>query len=254
MNTMQTIQDTTVSNNQSIQTTPYSDSVTMNSELDKLGESLGSFKPYDSQLPIADISGTRIVKCLYQKSTTTGLKVKENHYTRIPTKHLTEQHIVNRISELSNYVLSYLQDEEDKQIKDLHKRGGLKVYTETLSMDKIIEALEMASVSNRLTKEVIEAWFKSDVEDNLAVLFAAKMGITEESSDDDVNKLNLVINAYKLKYASLAGGKTFIKETDCNAMIKVITDCEAQDSILGSRFIVKLENMKKKEDEVLLSL
>lgn len=34
--------------------------------LTTLGESLGEWKAYDSQLPIAEVKGTRIVKALYQ--------------------------------------------------------------------------------------------------------------------------------------------------------------------------------------------
>jgi len=130
----------------------------------------------------------------------------------------------------------------------------LSVHTEYLSLDKIIESLEAASVSSRLNKETIEAWFKAEIEPMLAELFADKMGITEASPETELEKLELVLNAYLLKFSSLAGGKTFIPEVDCFAMIKVIRECEADKSILGARFIVRLEGMKKKETEVLLSL
>ena len=43
-----------------------------------LGEELGKFKAYDNQLTIADIEGTRIVKCLYQVNTKTGVKAGDN--------------------------------------------------------------------------------------------------------------------------------------------------------------------------------
>ena len=52
-------------------------------ELEKLGEKFGEFKPYDSQLPIADIAGSRVVKCLYQVNKKLGgKKVAENSYVR----------------------------------------------------------------------------------------------------------------------------------------------------------------------------
>jgi len=222
--------------------------------LKDLGEVLGAPKAYDSQLPIADIAGTRIVKCLYQAAKATGKKKAENTYYRVPTKHLTEELVVSRIAELSPYVLSYLQEQEDKEIKAYHAKGGQQVYTESLSIDKIIEALEASEAGARLNKEKIEAWFTECLQDSLAVAFAARLGITENSSEQELVKLELVLNAYKAKFASLAGGKTYIKEADCIAMISVVVKAEAEQSLLGKRFIARLESMKKKEDDLLLSL
>jgi hypothetical protein len=225
-----------------------------NSELAALGEVLGKANPYDSQLPLADIAGTRIVKCLYQVNKKTGKKAAENTYYRIPCKHLTEELIVERIAELSPYVLAWMQEVEDKEIKGYHSQGGIDYHVDGLSIDKIIEALEASEQGARLNKEKIEAWFVAEVQDSLAVAFAEKLGLNEQSSEEQLSKLEMVLNAYKAKFASLASGKTFIKEADCIAMVAVITKAAAQDSLLGARFIKRLGSMKKKEDELLLSL
>lgn len=228
----------------------------VSSQLVALGEVFGEFKPYDSQLPIADIEGTRVVKCLYQAGKD-GKKVAENSYVRIPTKHLTEELIVNRIAELTPYVLTYLQGIEDQAIKNDHKAGIVSVYVESLSLDKIVEILETSEAGSRLNKEKIAAWFNAEVADNLAVLFANKLGIVlgEDNIDESkLMKLESVMNAYKGKFESLAGGKTYIKEEDCIAMIEVIKNCNAETSLIGSRFIARLEKMSSKEEELLMSL
>ncbi len=219
-----------------------------------LGEICGIPKAYDSQLPIAEIAGTRIVKCLYQINKASGKKKQENTYYRLPTAHLTEEIVVERIAELSPYVLSYLQEQEDKEIRDYHSKGGKTVYVDSLGLDKIIEALEASEAGARLNKEKIEAWFIAELQDSLAVAFATRLGITEDSGEAELLKLEQVLNAYKAKFASLAGGKTYIKEADCVAMIAVITKAGAEASLLGKRFIGRLEGMKKKEDDLLLSL
>lgn len=238
-----------------IKPTPLTNSLGVKEELEKLGEKLGEFRAYDSQLPIAEIAGTRIVKCLYQINPKTKTKAQENAYVRLPTKHLTEEHICARVVELSPYILGWLQEQEDKEIKDLHKKGGLQVYTEYLSLDKIIEVLEAASESSRLNKEKIETWFTDKLEAELAELFGAKMGLNESSSEHEVNKLVLVLAAYKAKFAQLASPKSYLKEEDCLAMIKVIQSVdEARDSILGIRFVSKLGEMNKKVDDLLLAL
>lgn len=221
----------------------------ISSQLIALGETLGEYKPYDSQLPIAEIEGTRIVKCLYQKSSK-----QASSYVRVPTKHLTEELIVERISELTPYFLGFLQNQEEEMIKADHKAGLLSVYCEGLSLDKIVEKLDAEEAGARLNKDKIEAWFDAEISDSLAAQFAKKLGFLENASEAELEKLTMIIVAYRKKFASLAGGKTFIKEEDCASMISVIMNCEAQTSLLGSRFVSKLEKMSKKQDETLLSL
>lgn len=235
--------------------TTHSDSVPMNEQLALLGEKLGEFKAYDSQLVIPEIEGTRIIKCLYQTNKKTGEKLQENSYCRVATKHLTEEHILARVAELTPYVLSWLQEIESSMIREQHKKGGLSVFPASLSLDKLIEHLDTIGESSRLNKEKIGAWFISSVQDDLAVLFAAKMGLTEQSSEEEVARLELVLGAYKVKFESLASGKVFIKEDDCKAMLAVITGIElARDSLIGVRFSARLNKMMTKEDETLLSL
>lgn len=218
-------------------------------QLEALGEKFGEYKPYDSQLPIAEIAGSRVVKCLYQKSSS-----QASSYVRVPTKHLTEELILERIAELTPYVLTFLQDVEDSMIKADHKAGLLSVYTESLSLDKLIERLEAAEQGARLNKEKIEAWFDDCIAEDLVTFFAAKMNISNEPTEDELAKLALVLGAYKKKFASLASGKTFIKEADCIAMAKVIQECGAGDSLIGSRFIARLDKMSQKEEDLLLTL
>ena len=226
----------------------------LNTQLNSLGEKLGEWKAYDSQLPLAEIEGTRIVKALYQTSAKTGTKLRENSYCRIPTKHLTEEIVVSRIAELSPFVVNWLQELEATSLRASHKKGQLNVFTASLSLDALIEVLEATEAGARLNKEKIEAWFDSNLLESLTIRFADKMGINEQSSEAELAKLELVLNAYKAKFASLASGKTFIKEEDCKAMIAVIRFAEAELSILGHRFIARLEKMQKKEDDLLLAL
>lgn len=226
----------------------------MNEQLTKLGEKLGEWKAYDAQLPLAEIDGTRIVKALYQVNKGTGKKAQENSYVRVPTKHLTEEKLVARIAELSPYVLSWLQELEALELRAAHKKGQLNVFCGNLSLDSLIQKLEESEAGARLNKEKIEAWYDAHILESLTVLFAGKMGITEHASEEQLVKLELVLNAYKAKFASLASGKVYIKEADCLAMITVITNCEAEGSLLGARFISRLEKMQVTKDDLLLAL
>lgn len=211
---------------------------------------LGQFLPYDSQLSIKDIDGTRIVKCLYQISAKSGDKVRENVYVRVPTKHITEEIVATEIAKLAGYVVTYLQEQESLAIKADHKAGATQVFTNFLTLEKVIEALEVKEAGARLNKEKIGEWFSAELADNLEILFSDKIGEVDGAEE----KVAAVLNAYKLKFESLAGGKTFIKEQDCEAMVQIIKASEAEQSFIGARFIARLEGMRNKEEEVLMTL
>lgn len=230
---------------------------TVQEGLAALGEKLGEWKGYDSQLPITEITGTRIVKALYQVNKKTGKKLQENSYVRIPTKHLTEEIIVSRVKELSPYILNWLQEVEALSLRDEHKKGRLNVFCNNLTLDSLIDILEQQNEGGRLNKEKVESWFTDKLEESLTIKFAAKMGITEEASEEQLVKLENILKAYKTKFASLASPKCFLKEEDCFAMIAVIEACEPEEesrSLLGSRFITRLKGMNEKEEDLLMSL
>lgn len=229
----------------------------LRAELARLGEVLGDFKAYDSQLPVSEIKGTRVVTCLYKAIKKDGVLVPSafsNAYTRVPVAHLTEKTVIANIADLAPFVVSYLQGVEDAMIKDAHKSGQLRIYADGLSLARLIEKLEESSNTGRLNKERIGQWFDSEVAELLAVKFAAKMGLDETSSEAQLAKLDVILAAYRAKFESLASGKVFIKEQDCLAMIGVLNTCQLEDDTLGSRFLVRLENMTKKEEDLLLAL
>lgn len=218
---------------------------------------LGAFFEYDSQLPLAEEAGNRVVKCLYQKITSgenKGKKKAENAYTRIPTSHLTEEVIVERVTEISPYILGWLQGMENEAVKKYHSEGGTQVFLGGLTFDALIERLEESEAGSRLNKEKIVAWYNEHLLDSLTSLFAEKMGLGEHSSEAELMRLEQVLNAYRDKFSTLAGGKAFIKEADCQAMISVITSCGAESTIIGSRFVGRLTKMNAVKEDLLLSL
>lgn len=237
--------------------TPFTDNQKVEARLAALGETMGDFKAYDSQLPIVDIEGTRIVKCLYQagkdKAGKALPKKHNNTYVRVNCKHLTEDMILERISELTPYILSYLQGIEDGMVKEYHKSGLLRITEGNLSMNKIINKLEESETSARLSKDKIEAWFDECLEDSLTTAIAAKMKLGDDCSESELMKLECVLEAYKAKFSSLANPKVYIVESDCVAMVAVIMSADADSSLLGNRFIVRLESMKQKQDDLLMS-
>ena len=230
---------------------------TLQATLLALGETMGEWKPYDSQLPLTDIAGTRITKALYKTNKATGTIAGTNAYTRIPTKHLNVATVTANIAKIAPLVVDWLQGIESDMLKEEHKKGQLNIFTDGLTLDRIIAKLEEGSDNSRLTKVDIENWYDKSISENLALLFADKMGLDENSSEQELNKLEKVMAAYKAKFASLASPKVFMVESDTLAMINVIKNCEPEEadrSVLGSRFIIKLEKMNEKDEDLLFSL
>jgi hypothetical protein len=230
------------------------ESISDNKDNNGLGANgLNYFKAYDSQLSIPETKGTRVIKCLYQVNTKTGKKIAENSYIRVPTNHINEAGINERMDEIMPYIIGLFLDKEEAIIKESHKNGILNIHNDSLSIDKILEYMEANETSGRLNKESIEAWFEEEIKDNLIDLFAAKMGLDNESSEAEMHKLEQVIAAYKLMLSSLASPKILAKE-ETSALINVIEKADSNKSSLGIRLIKKMEMMHKKAKVALMSL
>jgi len=245
LNIMEQAQNIQATQSLPVETTSIPSPLVVSTELEKLGEKLGDYHFYDPLNPPVEIAGTRIVKCIYQKDKE-GNKPKESAYVRIPCKHVTEEIIVNQITELSSYVLSYLQTVEDKMIKADHKKGSMRVYTEFLTLEKITEYIEETEQSARLSKEKIELWFDECLAESLMIRCMEKLG--NDASENDILP---IIEAYKNKFSLLASPKAFIEKDDCIAMIDKIADLE---DILSKRFVVRLEKMQEKNKTLLTDL
>lgn len=232
---------------------------TLQDNATSLGVSVGdleTFRPYDSALPVPALKGYRTVKCLYKKNPKTGKSLAENSYIRV-ADYISEDLVLSKITSLASIVVGYLQGEEDKLIKQYHVDGASQVSEKDLTIDAIIEAIESSSVSQRLNKEKIEDWYQMEMVDDLTVLFSDKLSIDidNEPTENELEKLQIVLNAYKGKFVGLASGKTHYKEPDIKAMIEVMDVTGAKDTFIGGRFSVRLEKMLITDsDSLLMSL
>lgn len=214
------------------------------------------FQPYHNQLAIPEIPKTRIVKCLY-KNMEGKEKTRESAFLRVPTIHLTEEIIKERFDEISSYVLEFMREKEDELIKEEHKKGADSFYVKKLSFDLLLSHLENSESNGRLNKEKITEWFSENMEAFLLVGFAQKMGIDINQCEDEakLKKLFMIVSAYKEKFVSLSSGRTLLSAEDKNALIAVLLKNEqAAKTILGSRFLTRLEKMEEKSADLLALL
>lgn len=215
---------------------------------------INNFRPYDSALPVPSLEGYRTVKCLYKVNKATGKAAGDNSYIRVPDS-ITEKEVAAQIAELAPYIVGWLQSQEDMIVKELHKGGATSIKPEQLGLANVLSYLESTASSSRLNGEAIAAWFLDDMRDNLAVAFADKMGLGEEPTAAELEKLEAILSTYEAKYKSLASGKTVYRKEEAELLQKALTVTGADKTLIGTRFMNRLEQMKSATpDDLLLAL
>lgn len=205
---------------------------------------VNAFRPYDSQLGEQPaLAGYRNVKCLYKMNKQTGIAAGDNSQIRIEDG-ISEEVVIERITELAPYLIGFLQGEQDKIVKKLHLAGMTLLSPKQYGLDEVIAALEASGVSQRLNKEQIEAWFTETMYEPLLVAFADKMGVTEHPTEQEQAKLDTVLAVYKAKFGSLASGKTHYRVEEADMLLKAIEVTGAETTNLGKRFVARLTKMK----------
>lgn len=236
-------------NTANIENTNNTNTISTSSNTASVGEKLGEFYPYDSANPPLEASDSRICKIIVRNRKGAETDTSGSKYVRVPNAHITEDSVTERLDDLIPYFVDYLIGIEDSMIREDYKKGITSIYTEGLSLQKIIDKLESEESGSRLNSEVIADWFEKEVREYLQLAFADKLDI----SPDDM-KLVPVLEAYLTKFKSLASPKVSYVEEDRTAMLKVLEASEAKNSTIGKKIVKRLEAMKEKETDLLLSL
>lgn len=222
-------------------------------------ETTYTFKAYDAQLPIVNESGLRVVKCLYKETVDKKSKEKKkagiNSYIKIPTKHISVEAVEKELKTLAPIFVQYLQSEEDKIVKESHRTGSIGFGDSFFSLSKVIEFIEAETASNRLTTESVHAWFEEEMEELLILAMADRLGIDSlKPTDTELAKLQMMAEAYKAKFGSLASGKTHYRKEECELLQKALEATGAKSGLIGGKFYNRLEGMKSPIENDLLSL
>lgn len=216
------------------------------------GVELGVFYPLNKDTEIKEVNGLRAVTCRYRN---TGSKeTRHSVYTYVPTAHLTESIIKDNFDKLSEYFLAFLQDAEDKIIKQKHNKGESRIYTEYLDLDKIITYLEEQELGARLSSQLISNWFHEHIADTLILTIADKLGIEGNANEEQASKVSMYVKQYCAKFESLSGTKTVLPDNEIDSLKNVINLAEAGETTVGKRLISRLEKMVESKQETLFAL
>jgi len=218
----------------------------------------GEWRDYDSQLPIADKDGTRVVTVCYKQTAAmkaSGKDARNNVYTRIPTPHLTEATVVDAASELAPFVLAYLRSVEDETIRKAHKDGQSSIYCEGLSLAKLMGTLEEAGNGGSIDAEQITEWFTTNMSERITQLICDKLDTDpSDLTGESLAKVSAVVDGYLSAFISLASGKTQMPVAQRTRLATAMEVCSVTDTLMGQRFTKRFAKMLAKEEEALSAL
>lgn len=223
------------------------------SVIDTLAHSVVDYDPKASKA----FTGQRLSKITYKtvtdkESPLCGIK-RDSKCVSLPL--VAHADVIANATALAPVVAEYLQSVQDKIVRDRVDAGATSISMEEISIAGCIEWLESNSESGRITKEFVATWFNETLSDSLAVLLADKLGVSATPTDSESAKILAVVEQFKAKISSLAGGKTSYEPKLCKSLLNVLELAPAGD-VLASRFTTRLGKMmeESKANEDLLSL
>jgi hypothetical protein len=221
--------------------------------IDTLNHSVVTYDPKSSKA----FTGQRLSKVTYKTVTNKddplfGIK-RDSKCVSLPV--FAPAEVVAQAAALAPYVVEYLQTVQDKIVRERIDAGAGSISMAEISIAGCIEWLDSNSESGRLTKETVSTWFAETIAEPLAVTLADRLGVSSTPTDAESTKILAVVEAFKGKVASLAGGKTAYEPKICKSLISALELAPAGD-VLATRFTARLNKMieESKAGEELLSL
>lgn len=213
--------------------------------LDKAGNLV--FLPYDPKAPISE-KGLRTSKVMYKTAKTgENAGIKKGNNVCMLVEPLESADVTANIDRLIPHIIGMLELEQDKIIKAAHIAGGDDSTLEVSAIDieHILAVLEAERVSGRMTKEVITDWFDSELADTLTVLFADKLGISEEPTQQEADKIDAFIGVYRAKFAGLSSGVVSYSVDESTKLLAALEKCgiDFVADIIAARIREKLNKM-----------
>lgn len=206
----------------------------------------------------APLGGQRLAKIRYK---TTEKQAAKFPSVCVSVPFLTNEEIEPMIPQLMEHLRTLLETAQDGVIRQTYEAqdGKLSAISDSdISVAKCIEFLEQESTGSRLTKEYIDSWFTSSVEEYLTVIIGQKLGFISESAEGEVEltpEQEMVISrhvaGYKGMYSALAGGKTSYSVKQAQSLIRVLELVDTDP--VQSKLLARLNGMmvKPKMEELL---
>lgn len=198
------------------------------------------------------MQGQRLAKIGYKGKD----KFSESMFASVPVLQAAlQEEIIENPSKFFGILQEVMEKAQDDVIKSLWESSGAQLQSvsdEDISIETCLAFLESSIGGGRLTKEALKDWFSSDMEVNLGVVIAEKLG-----KDLEDTKVIQVLAGYKGMFMECAAPKISLKEAQIKALKEALTFSASDDGItrkLLSRFEALEKEAEKEAEVVLLAL
>ena len=198
------------------------------------------------------LTGQRLAKVGYKSTSKTPAKFPSICVSVPP---IADEEIQGNISALLPHVKAYLADVQDKVIRSLYESsGGTKtlVSNEEISVSACIGYLMSEGAGGKLSAELIEHWFDTEMKDNLTVVFADKLGFSE-LNDEQMETVSCYLASYRALFAQVSATKNAPSKAQCENLRKVL-EVAATETDVGERIANRLAELLKEPTQKVAQL
>lgn len=192
------------------------------------------------------LNGQRLAKIGYKKT-----KDQPNPLPSVcvSVPFFQESDIKAKIDPLLDHIGEFLAGVQDKIIRSLYESSGgqiLSVSDEEISVQACINFLEAESTGGRMSAEFVGAWFDSQVKENLTVVIADKLGLSD-LTDDAMETISRHLSGYRGLFCGLTGKNVFYQPAQVSGLLRALEVSSVEDEI-SQKLMKKLEDMKPVEE------
>lgn len=210
-----------------------------------------SFTPFVSGVSAPADESQRLAKIIFKQTadmTAKGKKAPESICVSVPSfegAELSEQ----ELQALVPHIFNLLETAQDGIIRRKYLAGASSVHDDSITVAACIAFLNEEEASKRLSKEKIAGWCEnSGLADILRLRFAEVLGISDEPTAEESEKVEAGVAGYVEKYASLSGSKTFYTPEVATKLLKALELGSIQDdmaTLLEGKLTEMIQNPKK---------
>lgn len=157
------------------------------------------------------------------------------------------------------HIRTLMETAQDGIIRAMYENsaGALQAVTDDdIGPAAMLAFLDSEAAGGRLTVELATQWFNAQVQDNLYVLIAEKLGFSGNGSDtpneDQDRTIKQHLNGYRELMGKLAGGKTLLNEKQLRGLSVALDVASVEDDICAKlRAKIAAMQAPKKVEELL---